>query len=56
MRKNLPKFGTAAVIITILVSLVGCAQTRALNKLEKLILDDNEYVHNHSKSKVNLLY
>ena len=52
MRKNLPKFGTVAVIITILVSLVGCAQTRALNKLEKLILDDNEYVHNHSKSKV----
>ena len=52
MRNNLSKFGTVAVIITILVSLVGCAQNRALNKLEKLILDENEYVHSHSKSKV----
>ncbi len=52
MRNNLSKFGTVAVIITILVSFVGCAQTRALNKLEKLILDENEYVHSHSKSKV----
>ncbi len=52
MRNNLSKFGTVALIITILVSLVGCAQTRALNKLEKLILDENEYVHSHSKSKV----
>ncbi len=46
------KFGTIAVIITILASLTGCAQTRALNKLEELILEDNEYVHSHSKSKV----
>jgi tetratricopeptide (TPR) repeat protein len=52
MRNNLSKFGTVSVIITILVSLVGCAQNRALNKLEKLILDENEYVHSHSKSKV----
>ena len=52
MRNKLSKFGTVAVIITILVSFVGCAQTRTLNKLEKLILDENEYVHNHSKSKV----
>ncbi len=52
MRNNLSKFGTVAVIITILISLIGCAQTRALNKLEELILDDNGYVHNHSKSKV----
>ncbi|MHC4321094.1 MAG: tetratricopeptide repeat protein [Planctomycetota bacterium] len=52
MRNNLSKFGAVAVIITILVSLTGCAQTRALNKLEKLILNDNECIHNHSKSKV----
>ncbi len=52
MRTYLSKFGTAAGIITILVLLFGCAQTRALNKLENLILDDNEYVHSHSKSKV----
>ncbi|MCP4254344.1 MAG: hypothetical protein GY775_13235 [Candidatus Scalindua sp.] len=52
MRNNLSKFGMVAVIITILVSLIGCAQTRALNKLEELTLDDNEYAHSHSKSKV----
>ncbi len=52
MRNYLSKFGNVAVIITILVSLIGCAQTRALNKLEELILNDNEYVHSHSKSKV----
>jgi tetratricopeptide (TPR) repeat protein len=45
------------VIITILVLLIGCAQTRyaqtrAIKELQKLVLDDNEYVHNHSKSKV----
>jgi len=52
MRNNLSKFGTVAVIITILVSLIGCAQTRALSKLEELILDENEYVHDHTKSRV----
>ena len=52
MRNYLSKFGTAAGIITVLVSLMGCAQTRALHKLEELTLDSNEYVHNHSKSKV----
>jgi len=52
MRNYLSKYGTVAVIMTILVSLVGCAQTRALNKLEELILDDNEYVHSQSKSRV----
>ena len=52
MRNYLSKYGTVAVIMTILVSLVGCAQTRALNKLEELILDDNEYVHSHSKSRI----
>ncbi len=52
MGNYLSKCRTIAGIITILVSLIGCAQTRALNKLEKLILDDNEYVHSHSKSKV----
>ena len=30
---------------------MGCAQTRALNKLERLILDDDEY-HSHAKSNV----
>ncbi len=52
MRNNLLKSGTVAVIITILVFLTGCAQTRALNKLEELTLDENEYDHNHSKSRV----
>ncbi len=50
MKKYLSQFGTVVGIITILVSLIGCAQTRALNKLERLVLDDDEY-HSHSKSK-----
>ena len=38
------------VIITILVLLIGCAQTRyaqtrAMKKLQKLVLDDSEYEH-----------
>ncbi len=49
MRNYLSKCGTVAGIITILVSLIGCAQTRALNKLERLVLDDDEY-HSHAKS------
>ena len=52
MRNNLSKSGTVAVIITILISLIGCAQTRTLHKLEELILDENEYDHSHSKSNV----
>ncbi len=52
MRNDLSKYGTAAGIITVIVLLAGCAQTRALHKLEELILDSNEYVHSHSKSKV----
>ena len=52
MRDDLSKYRTAAGIITVIVLLAGCAQTRALNKLEELILDSNEYVHSHSKSKV----
>ncbi len=52
MRNYLSKIRTVAGIITIIVSLMGCAQNRALNKLEKLTLNDNEYDHNHSKSKV----
>jgi tetratricopeptide (TPR) repeat protein len=52
MRNKLSKSGTVAAIITILVSLIGCAQTRALQKLEELTLDSNEYAHSHSKSKV----
>ncbi|MHC4307332.1 MAG: hypothetical protein ACYSR7_01750 [Planctomycetota bacterium] len=45
MRNYLSKLGTAAGIITILVLLFGCARTRALNKLEKLILDADEFEH-----------
>ena len=56
MRNDLSKYGTAAGIIAVIVLLTGCAQTRALNKLEELILDENEYVHahdhEHSKSRV----
>ena len=52
MRNDLSKYGTVAGIITVIALLTGCAQTRALNKLEELILDNNEYVHSHSKSKV----
>ncbi|GAX60730.1 SLEI family protein [Candidatus Scalindua japonica] len=50
MKNYLSKFGTVAGIITILVSLMGCAQTRALNNLEKLILDQDEYEHCESKT------
>ncbi|MDP6433571.1 MAG: hypothetical protein QGI15_04550, partial [Candidatus Scalindua sp.] len=49
MKKYLLQFGTVAGVATILISLIGCAQTRALNKLERLVLDDDEY-HNHAKS------
>jgi len=49
MKKYLSQFGAVVGIITILVSLIGCAQTRALNKLERLVLDDDEY-HSHAKS------
>jgi tetratricopeptide (TPR) repeat protein len=52
MRNYLSKCGTVVVVITILVLLIGCAQTRTLKKLEELMLEDNEYVHSHSKSKV----
>ncbi len=51
MKKYLLQFGTVAGVVTILISLIGCAQTRALNKLERLILDDDEY-HSHAKSNV----
>ena len=49
MKKYLLQFGTVAGVVTILISLIGCAQTRALNKLERLVLDDDEY-HSHAKS------
>ena len=51
MKKYLLQFGTVAGVVTILISLIGCAQTRALNKLERLVLDDDEY-HSHAKSSV----
>jgi len=53
-KKYLLQFGTVAGIVTILISLIGCAQTRqirALKKLERLVLDDDEY-HSHAKSNV----
>ncbi len=50
MKKYLLQFGTVAGVVTILVSLIGCAQTRALNKLERLILDDD--YHSHAKLNV----
>jgi len=50
-KKYLLQFGIVAGIVTIVISLMGCAQTRALNKLERLILDDEEY-HSHAKSNV----
>jgi tetratricopeptide (TPR) repeat protein len=49
VKKYLLQFGTVAGVATILIFLIGCAQTRALNKLERLVLDDDEY-HNHAKS------
>ena len=48
-KKYLLQFGTVAGIVTILISLIGCAQNRALNRLERLVLDDDEY-HSHAKS------
>ena len=51
IENNLLKFGAVAGIVTIVISLMGCAQTRALNKLERLVLDDDEY-HSHAKSNV----
>jgi len=51
VKKYLLQFGTVAGVVTILISLIGCAQTRALNKLERLVLDDDEY-HSHAKSNV----
>lgn len=47
---NLLKFGAVAGIVTIVISLMGCAQTRRLSKLEILILSDTGY--DDSKSKV----
>jgi len=48
MKKFLSQSGTVVGIITILVSLIGCAQTRALHKLERLVMDEDEF-HSHSK-------
>ena len=49
MKRYLSQFGTVVGIITILVSLIGCAQTRALKKLERLVLDGDEF-HSHAES------
>ena len=50
MGNYLSKCRTIAGIITILVLLIGCAQTRyaqtrAIKELQKLVLDDSEYEH-----------
>ncbi len=50
MGNNLLKLGVVAGIVTIVISLMGCAQTRNLNQLEILILNDEGY--DDSKSKV----
>jgi tetratricopeptide (TPR) repeat protein len=50
MWNNLLKFGVVAGIVIIVISLMGCAQTRKLSKLEILVLNDNGY--DDSKSKV----
>ncbi len=47
---NLLKFGAVAGIVTIVIFLMGCAQTRKLSKLEILILSDTGY--EDSKSEV----
>ena len=51
-KKYLLQFGTVAGIVTILISLIGCAQNRALNRLERLVLDDDGY---HSDAKSNVI-
>lgn len=50
MGNNLLKFGAVAGIVTIVISLIGCAQTKKLSKLEILILSENGY--DDGKSKV----
>ena len=52
MKKYLLQFGTVAGIVTILISLIGCAQNRALNRLERLVLEDDGY---HSDAKSNVI-
>ena len=52
IENNLLKFGAVAGIVTIVISLMGCAQTRALNRLERLVLDDDGY---HSDAKSNVI-
>ncbi|MDP6924721.1 MAG: hypothetical protein R2568_01305 [Candidatus Scalindua sp.] len=55
MRSDLSKYKTAAGIITVIVFLMGCAQTRALSKLEELILDETEYDHDHGHHKSEVI-
>lgn len=50
MKKCISKFVILASIVTIVVSLIGCSHSRALSKLEKLILEDNGDVHCKSKA------
>ncbi len=55
MGNYLSKYGTAAGIVTVIVLLTGCAQTRALNRLEELILDETEYYHDHGHHKSEVI-
>ena len=55
MRSDLSKYGTVAGIVTVIVLLTGCAQTRALNRLEELILDETEYYHDHGHHKSEVI-
>ena len=50
MGNNLLKFGAVAGIVTIVISLMGCAQTKKLSKLEILILSDNGYDDSKSRA------
>ena len=50
MGNHLLQFGTVVSIVTIVISLIGRAQTRKLTKLEILVLSDDRY--DDSKSKV----
>ncbi len=49
-RENISKYVMLVGTITIIASLFGCSQTRALSKLEKLILEDRGDIHCKSKA------
>ncbi len=50
VRKNISKCVMLAGTVTIIASLFGCSHTKALSKLERLILEDDVDVHCKSKA------